>query len=46
MTLGGVMFEFFAPKERGQGRLLARYGDHYVGIEYHVPDVIRAKVSR
>jgi Glyoxalase-like domain len=42
MTLGGVMFEFFAPKERGergQGRLLARYGDHCVGIEYHVPDV-------
>ena len=46
MTLGGVMFEFFAPKgrgERGQGRLLARYGDHYVGIEYHVPDVTSAR---
>jgi hypothetical protein len=46
MTLGGVMFEFFAPKERGergQGRLLARYGDHYVGIEYHVPDVTKAR---
>jgi Glyoxalase-like domain len=46
MTLGGVMFEFFAPKERGergQGRLLARYGDHYVGIEYHVPDVTGAR---
>jgi catechol 2,3-dioxygenase-like lactoylglutathione lyase family enzyme len=46
MTLGGVMFEFFAPKEkgeRGQGRLLARYGDHYVGIEYHVPDVASAR---
>lgn len=46
MTLGGVMFEFFAPKEkgeRGQGRLLARYGDHYIGIEYHVPDVVSAR---
>jgi catechol 2,3-dioxygenase-like lactoylglutathione lyase family enzyme len=46
MTLGGVMFEFFAPKERseqGQGRLLARYGDHYIGIEYHVPDVTSAR---
>jgi catechol 2,3-dioxygenase-like lactoylglutathione lyase family enzyme len=46
MTLGGVMFEFFAPKEkgeRGQGRLLARYGNHYVGVEYHVPDVATAR---
>jgi catechol 2,3-dioxygenase-like lactoylglutathione lyase family enzyme len=46
MTLGGVMFEFFAPKERGeqgQGRLLARYGDHYIGLEYHVPDVPSAR---
>jgi hypothetical protein len=46
MTLGGVMFEFFAPKQRseqGQGRLLARYGDHYIGIEYHVPDVTSAR---
>jgi catechol 2,3-dioxygenase-like lactoylglutathione lyase family enzyme len=46
MTLGGVMFEFFAPKERGergQGRLLARYDDHYIGIEYHVPDVTSAR---
>jgi hypothetical protein len=48
MTLGGVMFEFFAPKERGergQGRLLSRYGDHYVGFEYHVPDVTSARNS-
>jgi hypothetical protein len=40
------MFEFFTPKERGergQGRLLARYGDHYIGIEYHVPDVTSAR---
>ena len=46
MTLGGVMFEFFAPKERGergQGRLLNKFGDHYIGIEYHVPDVASAK---
>lgn len=46
MTLGGVMFEFFAPKERGergQGRLLAKFGDHYIGIEYHVPDVTSAR---
>ena len=46
MTLGGVMFEFFAPKERGergQGRLLNKFGDHYIGIEYHVPDVTSAR---
>jgi hypothetical protein len=46
MTLGGVMFEFFAPKERGergQGRLLSKFGDHYIGIEYHVPNVTSAR---
>jgi len=46
MTLGGVMFEFFAPKERGergQGRLLSKFGEHYIGIEYHVPDVTSAR---
>jgi hypothetical protein len=46
MSLGGVMFEFFAPKvrsERGQGGLLAKHGDHYIGIEYHVPDVDDAR---
>jgi catechol 2,3-dioxygenase-like lactoylglutathione lyase family enzyme len=46
MTLGGVTFEFFAPKERGergQGRLLNKFGDHYIGIEYHVPDVTSAR---
>lgn len=46
MTLGGVMFEFFAPKERGergQGRLLSKFGDHYIGIEYHVPNVVSAR---
>src|SRR5262245_44812969 len=46
MTLGRVMFEFFAPRartERGQGRLLDRFGDHYIGIEYEVPDVVLAR---
>jgi len=46
MTLGGMMFEFFAPKERGergQGRLLSKFGDHYIGIEYNVPDVTSAR---
>lgn len=46
MTLGGVMFEFFSPKgvaERGQGRLLGLYGDHYIGLEYSVPDVAEAR---
>jgi catechol 2,3-dioxygenase-like lactoylglutathione lyase family enzyme len=46
MTLGGVIFEFFMPKERGergQGRLLDRFGDHYLGIEYQVPDVAAAR---
>jgi len=42
MTIGGTLFEWFAPvavSERGQGRLLGMYGDHYLGIEYQVPDV-------
>jgi catechol 2,3-dioxygenase-like lactoylglutathione lyase family enzyme len=46
LTLGGVIFEFFAPKERGergQGRLLERFGDHYIGVEYQVPDVAAAR---
>ncbi len=45
MTLGGVMFAFFVPEkgEGGQGRLLARYGDFYNGLEYHVPDVAAAR---
>jgi catechol 2,3-dioxygenase-like lactoylglutathione lyase family enzyme len=45
-TLGGVMFELFAPKERGergQGRLLDRFGDHYIGVEFQVPDVPAAR---
>jgi hypothetical protein len=46
MTLGGVMFAGFIPKavgEGGQGRLLARYGNFYNGIEYKVADVADAR---
>jgi hypothetical protein len=42
VTIGDVIFEFFAPRRRGpqgQGRLLDRFDDHYVGVEYQVPDV-------
>ena len=48
VSLGPVMFEFFAPRqrtERGQGRLLALYGDHYIGAEYQVPDVASARAA-
>ena len=43
ITIGGVMFEFFAPTEY---LLHARFGPHYVGVEYQVPDVdeVRAEV--
>jgi catechol 2,3-dioxygenase-like lactoylglutathione lyase family enzyme len=46
ITVGDVIFELFAPRrrgERGQGRLLERFGDHYVGVEYRVPDVAVAR---
>ncbi len=46
MSLGGVLFAFFIPKtkgEGGQGRLLARYGDFYNGLEYRVADVAAAR---
>jgi catechol 2,3-dioxygenase-like lactoylglutathione lyase family enzyme len=46
MSLGDVIFEFFAPRhraERGQGRLLDLYGDHYIGVEFQVPDVDAAR---
>src|SRR5580658_802380 len=36
ITIGGVMFEIFAPR---QYLLHARLGPHYVGVEYQVPDV-------
>jgi hypothetical protein len=46
ISLGPVMYELFAPKERGergQGRLLAKFDDHYIGIEYQVPSVDEAR---
>ena len=47
ISLGGVIFELFAPNdrdaERGQGRLLGKFGDHYLGAEYTVPDVAVAR---
>ena len=47
ICLGGVIFELFAPHdrnaERGQGRLLGKFGDHYIGAEYVVPDVAVAR---
>lgn len=47
ISLGGVIYELFAPNdrdaERGQGRLLGRFGDHYLGAEYSVPDVAVAR---
>jgi catechol 2,3-dioxygenase-like lactoylglutathione lyase family enzyme/uncharacterized glyoxalase superfamily protein PhnB len=39
-TIGGVMFEFFAPT---QYLLHARFGPYYVGVEYQVPDVDAAR---
>ena len=46
MTIGHVILEFFAPlevTERGQGRLMGLYGDHYLGIEYRVADLAAAR---
>jgi hypothetical protein len=46
ITIGDVIFELFAPRrrgERGQGRLLDRFGDHFIGVEFQVPDVARAR---
>ncbi len=40
LTIGGVMFEVFAPSEY---LLNARFGPHYVGIEYQVADVEAAR---
>jgi catechol 2,3-dioxygenase-like lactoylglutathione lyase family enzyme len=42
ITIGGVMFEIFAPIEY---LLHARMGPHYVGVEYVVPDVDRARAE-
>lgn len=46
VTIGHVVIELFAPvkvTERGQGRLMGLYGDHYIGIEYRVADVAEAR---
>jgi hypothetical protein len=46
ITVGDVIFELFAPRrrgERGQGRRLDLFGDHYVGVEFKVPDVAAAR---
>jgi hypothetical protein len=42
ITIGGVMFELFAPSEY---LLHARFGPHYVGIEYQVPDADEARAE-
>jgi catechol 2,3-dioxygenase-like lactoylglutathione lyase family enzyme len=42
ITIGGVMFEIFAPSEY---LLHARLGPHYVGIEYQVPDADEARTE-
>jgi catechol 2,3-dioxygenase-like lactoylglutathione lyase family enzyme len=42
LTIGGVMFEVFAPSEY---LLNARFGPHYVGIEYQVPDADEARTE-
>jgi len=42
ITIGGVMFEVFAPTEY---LLHARFGPHYVGIEYQVPDADEARAE-
>jgi catechol 2,3-dioxygenase-like lactoylglutathione lyase family enzyme len=42
ITIGGVMFEVFAPI---QYLLHARLGPHYVGIEYQVPDADEARAE-
>jgi catechol 2,3-dioxygenase-like lactoylglutathione lyase family enzyme len=42
ITIGGVMFEVFAPSEY---LLSARFGPHYVGIEYQVPDADEARAE-
>jgi catechol 2,3-dioxygenase-like lactoylglutathione lyase family enzyme len=42
MTLGGVIFQFWVPH---QLLLHSRYGAHYVGAEFVVPDVEEARVA-
>ncbi|MCU4182849.1 VOC family protein [Acidiferrimicrobium sp. IK] len=40
VTIGGTLFEVFAPRHF---LLNARYGPHYVGIEFEVPDIDHAR---
>lgn len=40
ITIGTVIFELFAPRD---DLLHARFGPHYVGVEYQVPDVSAAR---
>lgn len=40
ITVGNVLFELFSPREF---LVAARYGPHYVGVEYQVPDVDAAR---
>ncbi len=40
ITIGTVIFELFAPND---DLLHARFGPHYIGIEYQVPDVGAAR---
>jgi catechol 2,3-dioxygenase-like lactoylglutathione lyase family enzyme len=42
ITIGDVMFEVFAPSEY---LLHARFGPHYVGVEYQVPDADEARTE-
>ncbi len=40
IAIGGVIFELFAPHD---DLLHARFGPHYIGVEYQTPDVERAR---
>jgi hypothetical protein len=46
-TLGDVIFEIVVPDDpratEGRGERLRRYGNHYDGLEYTVPDVVSAR---
>jgi catechol 2,3-dioxygenase-like lactoylglutathione lyase family enzyme len=40
ITIGGVILELFVPHD---DLLHARIGPHYIGVEYHIPDVAQAR---
>jgi|GEM_PF-636132 catechol 2,3-dioxygenase-like lactoylglutathione lyase family enzyme len=46
-TLGDVIFEIVVPDDplatEGRGERLRRYGNHYDGLEFSVPDVVTAR---